>query len=76
MIIEYISLIDIIKNEREEYEYIYKAFDYDDINYSIFFIRHKYLFNIDPDYSKIRIIPILIRKMVDKRIVYNKQECK
>ena len=69
-------MINIIKDKREEHKYIYKVFNYNNTNYSMFFIYHKYLFNINLNYLKIRIISILIRKIVDKRIVYNKQECK
>ena len=75
MIIEYISMVNIIRDKREEHKYIYKTFEYNDINYLIFFSHHKYLFNIDLNYPKIRITPILMRKMIDKGIVYNKQEC-
>ena len=65
----------MIRDKREEHEYIYEAFDYNDTNYSIFFTRHRHLFNIDSNYSKIRITPILIREIVKKRIIYDKQEC-
>ena len=75
MIIEYVGMIDMIRDEREEHKYIYKTFEYDNVDYSIFFSYYKHLFNIDPDYPKIRITPILMRKMVDKGMVYNKQEC-
>ena len=37
MIIEHISIVNLIRDEREEYKYIYKAFKYNDTNYSIFF---------------------------------------
>ena len=69
-------MINIIRDKREEHKYIYKTFEYNDIDYSIFFSYHKYLFNIDPDYLKIRITSILMRKMMNKGMVYNKQECK
>ena len=65
-------MINIIRDEREEYEHIYKTFKYNNINYLMFFSYHKHLFNMDPNYLKIRITPILIRKMVDKRMIYNK----
>ena len=74
--VEYISLVNLVRDKREEHKYIYKTFKYNNINYLIFFFYYKHLFNIDSDYLKIRIIFILIRKMVNKRIVYNKQECK
>ena len=75
MIVEHIGMINIIRDKREEHEYIYETFEYNDINYLIFFSHHKHLFNVDPDHLKIRITPILMRKMVDKGIVYNKQKC-
>ena len=75
MIVEHIGLVDIIRDEREEHEYIYEAFDCDDANCSIFFTRYRHLFNVDPDYLKIRITPILIKEMVKKGMVCDKQEC-
>ena len=72
MIVEYVSLVDMIKDEREEHKYIYEAFDYDDTNCSIFFTYHKHLFNMNPDYLKIRITPILIREMGKEGIVCDK----
>ena len=35
--IEYISIVNLIRDEREEYKYIYEAFGYNDTNYLIFF---------------------------------------
>ena len=75
MIVEHVGIVDIIRDKREEYEYIYETFECDDVDYSIFFSYYKHLFNINLDYPKIRITPILIRKMVNKRMVCNKQEC-
>ena len=72
MIIEYVNIVKMIKDEREEYEYIYNAFDCDNINYSIFFIYCKHLFNMNLDYLKIRIISTLIKKMISIEIIYNK----
>ena len=72
MIVEYVSIVKMIRNEREEYEYIYDAFNYDDTNYSIFFIYYKYLFNINPNYLKIRITPILIGRIVNIERIYDK----
>ena len=37
IIVEYISIIDLIRDERGEHKYVYKAFSYNNINYSIFF---------------------------------------
>ena len=62
----------MIKDEWEEYEYIYNIFDYNDINYSIFFTHYKYLFNINLDYSKIRITSTLIRRIVNIEIICDK----
>ena len=67
--VEYVSIVKIVKDEREEYKYIYEAFEYNNINYSIFFTNYKYLFNIDSNYLKIRIILVLIYRMVDNRII-------
>ena len=72
IMVEHVSLVNIIRDEREEHEYIYEAFDCDDTNYLIFFICHRYLFNVDPDYLKIRITLILIKEMMKKGIIYNK----
>ena len=72
IIVEYVSIVNMIRDKREEYEYIYKVFNYNNINYLMFFIYYKYLFNINLNYLKIRIIFILIRKIIDKRIIYNK----
>ena len=72
MIVEHIGIVDIIRDKREEYKYIYKTFKCDNVDYSIFFFYHKYLFNMNPNYLKIRIIPILMRKMVDEGIVCDK----
>ena len=75
MMVEHVGMVDMIRDEREEYKYIYETFECDDVDCSIFFSHHKYLFNMDPDYPKIRITSILIRKMVDEGMVYDKQEC-
>ena len=75
MMIEHISIVEMVKDERREYEYIYDAFSYDDTNYSIFFTYYKYLFNIDLDYPKIRITSTLIGRMVDTEIICDKQKC-
>ena len=69
---EHIGIVDLVRDEREEHEYIYETFECDDVDYSIFFFYYKYLFNMDPDHLKIRITSILMRKMVDKGIVCNK----
>ena len=72
MMVEHVGIVNMIRDKREEYKYIYKTFEYDDVNYSIFFSYYKYLFNIDPDHLKIRITSILIRKMVDKGMICDK----
>ena len=73
--VEYVGIVKIVKDEREEHEHIYNAFGYDDTNYSIFFTYHKHLFNVNPDYSKIRITPTLIERMVNIEMICDKQEC-
>ena len=75
MIVEYISIVNIIRDKREEHEYIYKTFKYNNINYLMFLFYYKHLFNMNLDYLKIRIILILIRKMVNKGMIYNKLKC-
>ena len=75
MMVEYVGVVDLVRDEREEYEYIYETFECEDIDCSMFFSHHKHLFNVDPDHPKIRITPILMRKIVDKEIVCDKQEC-
>ena len=70
MIVEYVNIVEIVQDEREEYEHIYKAFEYNDINYLIFFTNYKHLFNINPDHLKIRIISILIYRIMDNEIIY------
>ena len=67
---EYIDIVKIVKDEREEHEYIYEVFRYNDINYSIFFTNYKYLFNMNSNYLKIRITLILIYRMMDNRRIY------
>ena len=37
MIIEYISMIDLIRDKREEYKYIFEVFSYNNTNYLMFF---------------------------------------
>ena len=72
MIVEHVGLVDIIRDEREEHEYIYEAFDCDDTNCSIFFTRYRYLFNMNLNYLKIRITPILMKEIIKEGIVYDK----
>ena len=75
MMVEHVSIVEIVKDKQEEYEHIYKAFKYDDTNYSIFFTNHKHLFNIDLDHSKIRITPTLIERIISIGIICDKQKC-
>ena len=72
MIVEYISIIDLIKDERGEHKYIYKVFSCKNTSYLMFFNRYKYLFNINLNYLSVLLILVLIRKMIDNRIVYEK----
>ena len=76
IIVEHINMIGLIKNKREEYKYVYKAFSYNNSNYSIFLSRYKYLFNVNLDYLSILLILVLMRKIIDNKIVYNRQKCK
>ena len=62
----------MVKDKREEHEYIYNIFSYNDINYSIFFTHYKYLFNINLDYLKIRITLTLIERIINIEIIYDK----
>ena len=62
----------MVKDKREEREYIYNIFGYDDTNYSMFFTYHKYLFNMNLNYLKIRITPTLIGRIIDIGIIYDK----
>ena len=74
MMIEYISIVDILKDERGKNEYIYEAFSCNDYEYLIFYIYYKYLFNIDPNYLRIQITTTLIQKMIKEEMVYNIQK--
>ena len=62
----------MIKDKQEEYKYIYNIFGYDNTNYSIFFTYYKYLFNINLDYLKIRIISTLVERIINIEIIYDK----
>ena len=75
IIVEHIGIVNIIRDKREEHKYIYETFECDDVDCLIFFFYHKHLFNVDPNYLKIRITPILMRKIVDEGMVCDKQEC-
>ena len=72
MIIEYVGIIKIVKDEREEHEYIYNVFGYNNTSYSIFFTYYKHLFNVDLDYLRIRITPTLIGRIVNIEIICDK----
>ena len=60
----------MVKDEWEEHEHIYEVFRYNDTSYSIFFTNYKYLFNMNPNYLKIWITPILMYRIVDNRRIY------
>ena len=62
----------MIKDKREEHEYIYDIFGYNNTNYSIFFTYYKYLFNMNLDYLKIRITLTLIERIVNIEIICDK----
>ena len=72
IIIEYVSIIDLIKDEREKHKYIYKVFSCNNTNYSIFFSRYKYLFNINLNHFIVLLILVLIRKMINDKTIYDK----
>ena len=72
IMIEYVGIVNLVRDKREEHKYIYKTFKCNNINYLMFFSYHKHLFNIDLNYLKIKITFILMRKMVNKRMIYNK----
>ena len=72
MMVEYVGMVDMIRDEREEHKYIYETFECDDVDCLMFFSHYKYLFNVDLDYLKIRITFILMRKIVDEGIVCDK----
>ena len=72
MMVEYVGIVKMVKDEWEENKYIYNVFGYDDTNYSIFFTHYKYLFNMNLDYSKIRITPTLIGRMVNTEMICDK----
>ena len=72
MIVEYVGIVKMVKDKREEYKYIYNVFGYDDTNCSIFFTYYKYLFNVDSDYLKIRINPTLIGRMISIEMICDK----
>ena len=69
MIVEYVGIVKIVKDEQEKHKYIYNIFSYNNTNCSIFFIYYKYLFNMNLDYLKIRITPTLIEKMVSIEMI-------
>ena len=62
----------MVKDEQEEHKYIYNIFSYNDTNYSIFFTHYKYLFNMNLDYLKIRIISTLVERIINIEIIYDK----
>ena len=64
----------MVKDKQEEYRYIYNIFSYNDTNYSIFFTYYKYLFNINLNYLKIRIISTLVERIVNIEIICDKQK--
>ena len=72
MIVKYIGIVKMVKDEREKHEHIYKAFGYEDTNCSMFFTNHKYLFNMNSNYLKIRITPTLIGRIVSIEIICDK----
>ena len=72
MMVEHVGIVEMVKDKRREHKYIYDVFNYDDTNCLIFFIYHKHLFNVDSNYLKIRITLILMGKMVNIEMIYDK----
>ena len=63
--IEILGYINSIISELADKEYIVEYFDYEDIDYLLYFSRHKHTFNIDLDYLYILIKRRRIRKIID-----------
>ena len=55
MIVEYIGIVEILRDERANAEYIAESFEYQDIECGMYFSWHKHLFNVDLDYLKLHI---------------------
>ena len=55
----------MLRDKRENAKYIAEQFDCDDIEYGIYFTQYKYLFNIDSNHPKIRIILLLVKKIIN-----------
>ena len=75
MIVKHIGIVEMLQDERANAEYITKSFECQDIECGMYFSRHKHLFNVDPDYLKLRIRPNLMRRMIDEGKVHYRQEC-
>ena len=75
MIVEHIGIVEMLRDERANAEYIAESFECQDIECGMYFSRHKHLFNVDPDYPKLRIRPNLMRRMIDEGKVCYRQEC-
>ena len=65
MMIETRGYIDSVISELVDEEYITEYFDYDDVNYLLYFSRYKYTFNIDLDYLYILIKYRRIREIIN-----------
>ena len=65
MMIKTLGYINSVISGLEDKKYITEYFDYGDINYSLYFSRHKHAFNVDPDYPYIPIKRRRIRKTIN-----------
>ena len=72
MMVETLGYIDSVISELANEEYITEYFDYEDVNYLLYFSRHKYTFNIDLDYLYILIKRRRIRKIIDQGHIYDR----
>ena len=57
--------MEMLRDKRENVEYIAEQFDYNNIEYGIYFTQYKYLFNMDPNHPKIQIIPLLAKEIIN-----------
>ena len=55
----------MLRDKREDTKYIVKQFNYDNIEYSIYFTQYKHLFNMNSNYLKVRIILLLIKEIIN-----------
>ena len=75
MMVEHISIVEMLKDDRVEKEYIVEQFECVNMHCPMFYSNHKHLFNMDPDNPKTAIILRLIEHMMENGRVYNRQGC-